>query len=120
MCAKHGRRGALAAYVVCRVGDILLTGAEAELAASKNAFRTFRAIDTARLTPATPIAFAGLLLERTLNQSISLSLTQYAHDLRKIDIIDHLERGQLKCPKKLRTILRQANGVAHLVTPNQA
>ena len=83
MFTKYEEHGAMIAYVACRVGDIMFTGTVVALAASETALRPFRAGATVRLTPETPIAFTVLLIERALNQSISLPQTQYAQDLRK-------------------------------------
>ena len=57
-------RKEITAFSVCRVGDILFAGAETELLVAEEAMRAFRAGEIAKLTPQTPIIYAGSLLGR--------------------------------------------------------
>ena len=110
MFAKYDCRGNLSAYLVCRVDDILFTGTDSELTNVENALRTFRAGDTERLNPETPIVFNGPLIGKFLGGAITLSQTQYARDLRKINLDKHAAHGKIFCAKELRTTLRQGLG----------
>ena len=89
---------------------VLFTGTDMELPNVDDAMRTFRAGATDRMALKTPIVFPGLLLELCSDGAITLSQTQYALDLKKITVADHLTRGQIKCQKALRATPRQALG----------
>ena len=107
---RYNELGHLTALIICHVGDILFTGTAESLDLTESALRTFRAGETEKLTPKTPIVFTGLLLEKTITGEISLSQTQYAADLKKMDSSLYVSNGKILDSGKLRTALRQGLG----------
>ena len=78
--------------------------------ADRDSLRTFRSGGTGNLTEKTKITPTGLLIEKTQNLSIALPQTQYAKELRKLNIDDYAMGNNIICGKKLRKTLRQALG----------
>ena len=110
MFTKYDSRGYLTAYLVCHVGDILFKGKDSELPNVENALRTFRAGDAEHLAPENPIVFTCLCIEKCLGGAITLSQTQYAQDLKKINMGEHRFQGKIVCAKALRTTPFQGLG----------
>lgn len=79
MFTKYNDRGLLGAFIACRVEAML---------------RTFRAGETERWAPDTPIISTFITLERLPNNAIALSHPQYTEELEKICIIDHVADGK--------------------------
>ena len=107
---KYNGHGQLQALIICHVDDILFTGNEESLRATEDVLRTFRAGETEKLTEKTPIVFTGLLVERLNNGAISLSQSQYASELKKMDPDLYIKQGKVLGQGKFRTALRQGLG----------
>ena len=106
----YNGHGKLQALVICHVDDISFTGTAESLTLTENAMRTCRAGGTGKLTPPTPIAFTGLLIESTKDGSITLSQPQYAKDLNEIEMTDYVVKGRILDPAKFRIAVRQGLG----------
>ena len=110
MFTKYDGHGALTSYLVFHVGAILSTCTDDGVELIEGALRTFRSGETKRLGANSPIISTGLLIERDKDQSISLSRTKYAQDIKKAHPIDFGTDKRTVDPDKLRAALRQAPG----------
>ena len=94
---------------MCRVDDILHNGPNAELLVTEKVFRTFRAGDTGKLSPKTPIVSTSTLRQRhdAYSWEIQISQSHYAGDMQKVAVAQFAQNGEIMGPEKLRTFLRR-------------
>ena len=99
MCAKYDSRRLLNAFLAYHVGDVPFDGTNDELVLSEQV----RAASP-------PDHFRRLMTELHRNNSSSMLQNQYAADLPKIDRPEYVTGCNVKDPKKLRNVARQAIG----------